>query len=337
MPPGLPPVSPLIPVLATVFLALFLLLLCVYRRYRRLVDNLIVSRERAQLDLRMLEHRVNVVELQTDPREGASRPLSESPPNSIPPGPPSSRGCKGSGAGSGAGSSSTSSSHAALEPQQVDPSPVPAPDLEVTVATSALQMKAQSQQLLSTAGSSGSLVAPPRAPPPALQPPTGDSATAADGGASDSDKGSAWKARARIYTEFIAAVLKSPSKKAKTGEGGVTMSSAAGSAGSSSSDPVSAVATAATDGMVVDGAAAGAEAPPMPLPFLYLNYDQIPPGSVPGDEINVFHVNGGPGMWITIPPNWIPGHGLRFQSTEPEPEEKGGKWSMWQHLFPKRE
>ena len=116
------------------------------------------------------------------------------------------------------------------------------------------------------------------------------------------------------------------------------MSSAAGSAGSSSSDPVSAVATAATDGMAVDGAAVdGAEAQPMPLPFLYLDHDQIPPGSVPGDEINVFHVNGGPGMWITIPPNWIPGHGLRFQSTEPAPEEKDGKGSMWQHLFPKRE
>ena len=58
----------------------------------------------------------------------------------------------------------------------------------------------------------------------------------------------------------------------------------------------------------------------MPLPYLYLHHDQIPPGSGPGDEINVFHVNGGPGMWITIPPHWIPGHGLRFQSTEPEPE-----------------
>ena len=120
------------------------------------------------------------------------------------------------------------------------------------------------------------------------------------------------------------------------------MSSAAGSAGSSS-DSVSAVAAAgaaaaATDGMAAgDAAAGGAEALPMPLPFLYLNPDQIPPGSVPGDVINVFHVNGGPGMWITIPPHWIPGHGLRFQSTEPAPEEKDGKGSMWQHLFPKRE
>ena len=299
-----------------------------------------------QLDLCMLEHRVKAVELQMtdpwDPRGGALRPLYESPPNSIPPGPPSTRGCKGSGAGSGAGSSSASSSHAAPEPQQVDPSPVPAPELEVTVPTSALQMTAQSQQLLSTAGSSGSLASPPRTPPQALQPPTGDSATAADGAASDAEEESARKARARIYTEFIAAVLKSPSKKAKTGEGGVTMSSAAGSAGSSSSDPVPAVATAAaaaaTDGMAVDGAAVdGAEAQPMPLPFLYLDHDQIPPGSVPGDEINVFHVNGGPGMWITIPPHWIPGHGLRFQSTEPEPEEKDGKGSLWHHLFPKRE
>ena len=339
-PPGLPPVSPLIPFLTTAFLTSFLLLLCVCRRYRRLVDNLIVSRERAQLDLRMLEHRVNAVELQTDPQGGGLLP--ESPPNSIPPGPPSSRGIKSSGAGSGAGSSSTSSSHAAPEPQHADPFPVPAPNLEVTVPTSAHQMTVQSQQLLSTAGSSGSLAAPPRAHPPALPPPPGDSATAADGAASDAEKESARKARARIYTEFIAAVLKSPSKKAKTGGGGVAMSSAAGSAGSSS-DPVSAVAAAgaaaaATDGMAAGGAAAdGAEAPPMPLPFLHLNPDQIPPGSVPGDEINVFHVNGGPGMWITIPPHWIPGNGLRFQSTEPAPEEKDGKGSMWQHMFPKRE
>jgi len=165
-----------------------------------------------------------------------------------------------------------------------------------------------------------------------------DSATAADGAASDAEE----KARARIYTEFIAALLKSPSKKAKTGEGIVAMLSAAGSAGSST-DPVSAVAiagaaAAATDGMAVGGVAAdGAEAPPIPLPYLYLDHDQIPPGSVPGDEINVEHVNGGPGMWITIPPHWIPGHGLRFQSTEPEPEEKDGKGSMWHHLFPKRE
>ena len=338
-PPGLPPVSPLIPFLTTAFLTSFLLLLCVCRRYRRLVDNLIVSRERAQLDLRMLEHRVNAVELQTDPQGGGLLPVS--PPNSIPPGPPSSRGIKSSGAGSGAGSSSASSSHAAPEPQHADPSPVPAPNLEVTVPTSAHQMTVQSQQLLSTAGSSGSLAAPPRAPPPALPPPPGDSATAADGAASDAEKESARKARARIYTEFIAAVLKSPSKKAKTGGGGVAMSSAAGSAGSSS-DPVSAVAAAgaaaaATDGMAAGGAAAdGAEALPMPRSFLYLNHDQIPPGSVPGDEINVFHVNGGPGMWITIPPHWIPGHGLRFQSTEPAPEEKDGKGSMWQHMFPRR-
>jgi hypothetical protein len=90
--------------------------------------------------------------------------------------------------------------------------------------------------------------------------------------------------------------------------------------------------------MAATGAAAdGAEAPPMPRSFLYLNHDQIPPGSVPGDEINVFHVNGGPRMWITIPPHWIPGHGLRFESTEPAPEEKDGNGSMWQHLFPKRE
>jgi hypothetical protein len=340
VPPGLPPVSPLVPFLTTAFLTLFLLLLCVCRRYRRLVDNLIVSRERAQLDLRMLEHRVNAVELQTDPHGGGLLP--ESPPNSIPPGPPSSRGIKSSGAGSGAGSSSASSSHAAPEPQHADPSPVPAPNLEVTVPTSAHQTTVHSQQLLSTAGSSGSLAAPPRAPPQALPPPPGDSATAADGAASDAEKESARKARARIYTEFIAAVLKSPSKKAKTGGGGVAMSSAAGSAGSSS-DPVSAVAAAgaaaaATDGMAAGGAAAGgAEALPMPLPFLYLNPDQIPPGSVPGDVINVFHVNGGPGMWITIPPHWIPGNGLRFQSTEPAPEEKDGKGSMWQHLFPRRE
>jgi hypothetical protein len=209
------------------------------------------------------------------------------------------------------------------------------PDLEVTVPTSALERTAQSQKLLSTAGSPGSLAAPLRAHPRALQPPTGDSATAADGAASDAEDVRARKARARIYTEFIAAVLKLPSKKAKTGEGVVAMSS---------SDPVSAVATAAaaaaTHGMAVDGVAAdGAEAPSLPVPYLYLNHDQIPPGSVPGDEIDVFHANGGPGMWITIPTHWIPGHGLRFrpaEGTEPVPEEEAdGEKSMWQHLFPR--
>jgi len=147
VPPGLPPVSPLIPFLATAFLTSFLLLLCVCHRYRRLADHFRVSRERAQLDLCLLEHRVNVnaVELRTDPRGGgALRP--ESPPNSIPPGPPSSRGNKSSGAGSGAGSSSASSSHAAPEPQHIDPSHVPSPDLEVTVPASALQMTAQGER-----------------------------------------------------------------------------------------------------------------------------------------------------------------------------------------------
>ena len=147
VPPGLPPISPLIPFLATAFLTSFLLLLCVWHRYRRLADHFRVSRERAQLDLCLLEHRVNVnaVELRTDPRGGgALRP--ESPPNSIPPGPPSSRGNKSSGAGSGAGSSSASSSHAAPEPQHMDPSHVPSPDLEVTVPASALQMTAQGER-----------------------------------------------------------------------------------------------------------------------------------------------------------------------------------------------
>jgi len=143
------------------------------------------------------------------------------------------------------------------------------PDLEVTVPTSALERTAQSQKLLSTAGSPGSLAAPLRAHPRALQPPTGDSATAADGAASDAEDVRARKARARIYTEFIAAVLKLPSKKAKTGEGVVAMSS---------SDPVSAVAAAAaaTHGMAVDGVAAdGAEAPSLPVPYLYLNHDRF--------------------------------------------------------------
>ena len=157
------------------------------------------------------------------------------------------------------------------------------------------------------------------------------SATAADGGASDADE-NARKARARIYTEFIAAVLKSPSKKAKTEEGGVTMSSAAGSAGSSSSDPVPAVATAAAAAATAVAAADGMN-PHGHLPFWYVDHDEIPPGSVPGDEIHVVHVNGGPGMWITLPPNWIPGHGLRFRG-EPEPAEKAvGEMSGWELLW----
>ena len=95
-------------------LALLGLLACAYRRhYRRMADIFRNSRDRAQLDLQLLEHRVKQ---QTHPQWEDSRwamlgrPPSESPPYSIPPGPPSSggsdrRGSDAGGAGSDAGSS----------------------------------------------------------------------------------------------------------------------------------------------------------------------------------------------------------------------------------------
>ena len=90
---------------SAIALALALLLACGYRRYRRLADNFRVSRDRAQLDLHILEHRfMQHTYPQCEDLHGAPRP-SVSPPNSIPPGPPSSsgnshRGSNGSGAGS---------------------------------------------------------------------------------------------------------------------------------------------------------------------------------------------------------------------------------------------
>ena len=110
--------------LATTSLALLgLLLACVYRRrYRRMAENFRVSRERAQLDLHMLEHRFKQ---HTGPQWKDSHwamlgqppgPPSESPQNSIPPGPPSSsgsgrRGSNGGGAGSDTGSSGGGKCH----------------------------------------------------------------------------------------------------------------------------------------------------------------------------------------------------------------------------------
>ena len=97
-------------------LALLGLLVCVYRRSRRVANNFRVSLDRAQLDLQLLEHRFKQ---QAHPQWHEStwsvRPPSESPPISIPPGPPSSRGHNGSSddgsaAGSAAGSSRASPS-----------------------------------------------------------------------------------------------------------------------------------------------------------------------------------------------------------------------------------
>jgi len=106
------------PTLATSLALLGLLLVCFHRRhYRRLADNFRVSRDRAQIDLQLLEHRFKQ---QTHPPQWEDshwavpdhppRPPSESPPYTIPPGPPSSsgsgrRGSGGGGAGSDAGSS----------------------------------------------------------------------------------------------------------------------------------------------------------------------------------------------------------------------------------------
>ncbi|KOO24662.1 hypothetical protein Ctob_001894, partial [Chrysochromulina tobinii] len=98
-------------------LALLGLLAWAYRRHhRRMSDMFRNSRDRAQLDLQLLEHRFKQ---QTHPQWEDSRwalpdhppcPPSESSPYSIPPGPPSAggsdrRGSDGGGAGSDAGSS----------------------------------------------------------------------------------------------------------------------------------------------------------------------------------------------------------------------------------------
>eukprot|EP00900_Chrysochromulina_parva_P018317 jgi/Chrpa1/26487/Chrysochromulina_OHIO_Genome00026460-RA len=99
--------------LATSLALLALLLACVYRRhYRRLANNFRDSRDRRELDLQLLEHRYKQqLHPQSDESPWCVSPPSESAPNSIPPGPPSSigsgsrRGSDGGYAESDAGSS----------------------------------------------------------------------------------------------------------------------------------------------------------------------------------------------------------------------------------------
>ena len=109
--------------------------LCGYRRQCRHGENMRVSRDRAHLDLQLLEHRFKqrtkfVYLVEDAPGHVPPRPTSEALPCSvgaIVQGPrckgSKSRGCCGSGAGSVATESSSASvSHAVLEPQQIDPS-----------------------------------------------------------------------------------------------------------------------------------------------------------------------------------------------------------------------
>ena len=65
------------------------LLVCSYRRYRRLANNFSISRQRAQLDMKMMEHRL---ENARSGKPGDPRPSSEEGGVTIPPGPPSSNG-----------------------------------------------------------------------------------------------------------------------------------------------------------------------------------------------------------------------------------------------------
>jgi hypothetical protein len=138
--PHTPPWSLSLPVVvaalaSSLALLLGLLLACGFRRQCRHSEHLRVSRDRAQLDLQLLEHRfkqrTKIVFLVEDaPGHVPARPPSEALPCSvgaIAQGPrckgSKSRGCCGSGAGSvAAGSSIASVSHAVLEPQQLDTS-----------------------------------------------------------------------------------------------------------------------------------------------------------------------------------------------------------------------
>jgi len=71
-----------------------LLLMCSYRRYRRLANNFHISRQRAQLDMKMMEHRL---ENARSGKPGDPRPSSEEGGVTIPPGPPSSNGLSRNG------------------------------------------------------------------------------------------------------------------------------------------------------------------------------------------------------------------------------------------------
>jgi hypothetical protein len=68
--------------------------MCSYRRYRRLANNFHISRQRAQLDMKMMEHRL---ENARSGKPGDPRPSSEEGGVTIPPGPPSSNGLSRNG------------------------------------------------------------------------------------------------------------------------------------------------------------------------------------------------------------------------------------------------
>jgi len=68
--------------------------MCSYRRYRRLANNFHISRQRAQLDMKIMEHRL---ENARSGKPGDPRPSSEEGGVTIPPGPPSSNGLSRNG------------------------------------------------------------------------------------------------------------------------------------------------------------------------------------------------------------------------------------------------
>jgi len=81
-------------VLVALLALVTLLLLCSYRRYRRLANNFHISRQRAQLDMKIMEHRL---ENARSGKPGDPRPSSEEGGVTIPPGPPSSNGLSRNG------------------------------------------------------------------------------------------------------------------------------------------------------------------------------------------------------------------------------------------------
>jgi hypothetical protein len=81
-------------VLVALLALVTLLLMCSYRRYRRLANNFHISRQRAQLDMKIMEHRL---ENARSGKPGDPRPSSEEGGVTIPPGPPSSNGLSRNG------------------------------------------------------------------------------------------------------------------------------------------------------------------------------------------------------------------------------------------------
>ena len=96
--------------LATSLALLGLLLVGVCCRSRRRADNFRVSLDRRELEVQLLEHRYKQKAHPQSDESQVGRPPSESPPNSIPPAPPSSIGSGRSGSNGGGAESDAGSS-----------------------------------------------------------------------------------------------------------------------------------------------------------------------------------------------------------------------------------